>query len=98
MNSLSVDNAAQLIGISPATLRNWVKSGQISPVSVRPLIFSAQSILALKESIGTESFTRLNKRANKSASVNHFLPEEYAENTWKTIKERLTTVTIQANH
>lgn len=24
--------------------------------------------------------------------------EEYAENTWKTIKERLTTVTIQANH
>lgn len=94
MNSLSVDNAAQLIGISPATLRNWVKSGQISPVSVRPLIFSAQSILALKESIGTESFTRLNKRANKSASVNHFLPEEYAENTElvNSISELLQTI------
>ncbi len=90
MKNVSVDHAAQIIGVSSATIRNWVKAGQISPVSARPLSFSAESVLGLKNSIGSESFNRLKTRANKIGSANSFMPEEYAEN--KTLISAITNI------
>lgn len=78
--NVSVDYAAQMIGVSSATVRNWAKTGQICPVSTRPLLFLQESVLNLKNQIGSASFERLKTRANKLGSTNHFLPEEYAEN------------------
>lgn len=80
MKNLSVDHAAQIVGVSSATLRNWVKSGHIKPVSSRPLLFQEDAVLHLKNQIGSESFGKLKKRANKVGSANNFLPEEYANN------------------
>jgi hypothetical protein len=77
---VSVDDAAQMIGVSSATVRNWAKSGQICPVSTRPLSFLKESVLNLKSQIGSASFDRLKTRANKVGSTSNFLPEEYAEN------------------
>ena len=81
MKHVSVDRAAKIIGVSSATIRNWVKAGHINSVSERPLLFLEESILSLKNQIGTESFGRLKTRANKSGSVSNFLPEEYAGNS-----------------
>lgn len=80
MKQVSVNYAAQIIGVSSATIRNWVKAGHISPVSTRPFLFLEESVLDLKNKIGSESFARLKSRANKVGSANNFLPEEYAEN------------------
>lgn len=78
--NVSVDYAAQMIGVSSATVRNWAKLGQICPVSTRPLLFLQESVMNLKNQIGSASFEKLKTRANKLGSTNHFLPEEYAEN------------------
>ena len=80
MKQISVDNAAQIIGVSSATIRNWVKAGYINPSSTRPLSFLEESVLNLKKQIGSETFSRLTKRANKAAASNNFFPEEYATN------------------
>jgi len=78
MKQISVDNAAQIIGVSSATIRNWAKAGYINPTSTRPLSFLEESVLNLKEQIGSEAFCRLTTRANKAAASNNFFPEEYA--------------------
>jgi len=80
MKHVSVDHAAKIIGVSSATIRNWEKAGHIISTSSRPLMFLEESALSLKNKIGTESFEKLKKRANKSGSATSFLPEEYAEN------------------
>lgn len=77
---ISVNQAANLIGVSTATLRNWVKCGDISPLSSKPLVFSEENLAVLKHKIGTDAFARLKSRANKAAASHHFLPEEYADN------------------
>ncbi len=80
MKQVSVDNAAQIIGVSSATIRNWAKAGHINPVCTCPLSFLEDSILHLKSKIGTDSFGKLKTRANKVGSVSNILPSEYAEN------------------
>ena len=81
MRHVLVDQAAQIIGASSATIRNWAKAGHIVPVSTHPLAFLEESVLNLKSEIGSGSFGRLRTRANKVESTNNFLPEEYAENS-----------------
>jgi len=80
MKQVSVERAAQMIGVSSATIRNWVNAGHITPASSRPLSFFDESIINLKSKIGSVSFEKLKSRANKVGATNNFLPEEYAEN------------------
>jgi methylase of polypeptide subunit release factors len=81
MKQVSVDNAAQIVGVSTATIRNWTKAGHICPASTRPLTFLEESVLDLKKKINSNEFTRLKTRANKAASESRFFPEEYANNS-----------------
>lgn len=78
MSHLSVQHAAQQMGVSSATLRNWVHAGLIQPVSVRPLCFSAADIAHLQQRICSKQVARLRTRANKAASTQRIFPEEYA--------------------
>jgi len=80
MKNVSIDHAAKIMAVSSATIRNWAKAGHIKPVSSRPLLFSEESVLSLKDQIGSESFGRLQTRANKAGAVSNFLPEEYTDN------------------
>ena len=80
MKQISVDNAAQIIGVSSATMRNWTKAGYIRPASMRPLSFLEGSVLNLKEQIDSEAFGKLKTRANKAAASKSIFPEEYATN------------------
>lgn len=81
MKVVSVDSAAQIIGVSSATIRNWVKAGQICPISTRPLSFVEQAIFDLKAQISCNSVGKLKARANKVASSNIVVPDEYITNT-----------------
>ena len=81
MKQVSVDNAAQIVGVSTATIRNWTKAGYICPASTRPLMFLEESVLNLKKRINSSEFTRLKTRANKAASETIFFPDEYANNS-----------------
>ena len=80
MKNVSIDHAAKIMAVSSATIRNWAKAGHIKPVSSRPLLFSEESVLSLKDRIGSKSFGRLQTRANKAGAVSNFLPEEYTDN------------------
>lgn len=81
MKQISVDNAAQIVGVSTATIRNWTKAGHLCPASTRPLTFLEESILDLKKKINSNDFARLKTRANKATSEIRFFPEEYADNS-----------------
>ena len=74
---LSVENAASVIGVSTATIRNWVKAGHLSPTGQRPLLFDEQEVMNLKSLIASGEVARLRARANKSTSGATSIPAEY---------------------
>ncbi len=80
MNQVSIDKAAQIIGVSSATIRNWVKAGYVSPVNAHPLAFSEDSLISLKNQISDGSIQKLHIRANKAQSKQNFIPLESATN------------------
>jgi SAM-dependent methyltransferase len=73
----SVEQAASVLGVSTATVRNWAKAGHLNQSSQRPLAFPETAVLALKNSISSGDVARLRTRANKSTSASILLPIEY---------------------
>lgn len=69
MQAVSTTDAAALLGVSEATIRNWVRAGHLSSLTPRPLSFREEDIAALLGRIRANGFSRLRKRANKSASA-----------------------------
>ena len=78
--NLSVNKAAEIIGISTATMRNWIKAGYLTPIEKRPLSFSNKDINKLKNSLKNGSLQKLTTRANKVHSTSNILPFECASN------------------
>ena len=66
-----------MIGVSNATIRNWVKAGHLTPVNLSPLCFWPEDVITLKAAINSGKFARLRTRANKSGSDNTLIPKEY---------------------
>lgn len=81
MSKVSLHEAAKLMGISSATLRNWVKAGHLQPASARPLLLWEDAVLDLKNKIGRGFWPKLQTRANKANSATQRLPEEYTEDS-----------------
>ncbi|MCE5180778.1 MAG: N-6 DNA methylase [Betaproteobacteria bacterium] len=80
MKQISVDHAAKIVGVSSATMRNWVKAGHIASAKTRPLSFSEMEVLSLKNQLSSGSLQKLKTRANKVHSEENILPSEYASN------------------
>jgi SAM-dependent methyltransferase len=78
--SLSANQAAKIIGISTATMRNWAKAGHIVPLQQRPLSFLNHDVNQLKNSLINGSLQKLINRANKTNSTASILPSEYVSN------------------
>lgn len=74
---LTIDAVASTLGVSTATIRNWVKAGFLTPISNRPLLFSAASAGVLQADIASGSLARLRSRANKTVSETTTVPREY---------------------
>ncbi len=76
---LDLKTASERLGISTATARNWVKSGvlTVQPTQSGDMVFHTQQLNSLKDSISSGGSGRLRTRANKRASCETFVPQEY---------------------
>ena len=79
---LDINETVSILGVSSATVRNWIKHNYLTPkeTSNKKLIFQSNQIKELKEKIASGEVNRLNKRANKKSSSSTFIPDEYADN------------------
>ncbi len=78
---LSIEAAASRIGVSTATIRNWVKAGHLKPASSRPVLFRQEEVSRLSDAIKSGDIARLRIRANKTISKTTYIPTEYANDT-----------------
>lgn len=76
---LSYQEASEILGISVATLNNWVKAHYISPATngTNRVLFSDSDIQAFKRKLSDGEIDRLNSRANKRHSKITFIPKEH---------------------
>jgi len=76
---LSIAQTSEILGISNATVRNWIRHDYLSPLnSDSELFFDHNEVAALKKNIENGKIVRLNKRANKRNSDKKFIPKEYS--------------------
>jgi predicted site-specific integrase-resolvase/SAM-dependent methyltransferase len=84
LNTKTVDleEAGTLLGVSVATIRNWIRHSYITPENSasKKMLFKQSEIEELKSKLKSGEINRLSARANKRNSSNTFIPEEYADN------------------
>lgn len=78
--TVDLNEAISLLGVSSATIKNWIRHQYISPINNvnGKLAFDYMQINELKDKIISGEVNRLNTRANKKHSTNTFIPDEYA--------------------
>jgi len=75
---LNIGQTSELLGVSNATIRNWIRHKYLSPINDRNnILFDYKEVKKLKENITNGDIGRLNKRANKRNSQKTFIPKEY---------------------
>src|SRR5260370_22196751 len=79
--TIDLKETVSLLGVSSATVRNWVRHNYIVPENKQngELLFDYLQITDLKHKITSGVINRLSKRANKRQSSVKFIPEEYAD-------------------
>ena len=79
--TIDLEETVSLLGVSSATVRNWVRHNYIVPENKQngELLFDYLQITDLKHKITSGEINRLSKRANKRQSSVKFIPEEYAD-------------------
>ena len=67
---MNLTQVAQYLGVSSATIRNWIKTGLIiASKSGRSFVIERDQVISLKNKIDSGEMDRLSKRANKKAST-----------------------------
>jgi len=78
-DKLNIAQTSEILGVSNATIRNWVRHNYLSPINESSdILFDYIEVKTLKENITNGSIGRLNKRANKRNSEKKFIPKEYS--------------------
>ncbi len=77
---ISLEETTSLLGVSSATVRNWIRHNYLVPEDTKNLFFDYPQVIELKDKINNGEIDRLNRRANKRNSNTSFIPEEYADN------------------
>jgi len=72
---LSATQTAEILGISVATVRNWVKLGKLIVLTKKPLSFDKKYIFKIHEEL--ENSELLKSRRNKTRSSENFIPKNY---------------------
>ena len=93
---LNMESAAELLGVSTATARNWVKCGHLP--SYNRKYFYRADVENIRSKILTGELKKLNKRANKLKSGRTFLPEECVKNRDQIDKLNQVISFIQKNN
>ena len=68
------------MGISTATVKNWVKCGYLQTYTADKRYFHLAEIENVKTNIENGNLNKLNVRANKSKAERTFIPDEYLQN------------------
>ncbi len=77
---LNIENTAAFLGISTATVRNWVKCGHLETFGKdATYFFHKKNIEDVKSKILNGDLEKLNKRANKAKADRTFAPDEYMQ-------------------
>jgi len=77
-NKINIAQTSELLGVSSATIRNWVRHKYLSRLNEgKDFLFEYKEVKVLQESIANGDIVRLNKRANKRNSTKMFVPTEY---------------------
>jgi len=85
---MNLESAGSALGVSTATVRNWIRSGHLNTQNSGGKIkFDAGHIEEIKRKLSTGELGRLQTRANKKRSRASFIPKEYV-----TAEEELHTV------
>jgi len=74
---IDLGKTAKILGISKASVRNWIRHEYLKPIDAQGKFFDQQQILILKEAITNGDVDRLKTRANKTRADKTFLPVEY---------------------
>ena len=75
---LNIENTAELLGISTATVRNWIKNGQLPTHNEdNNYFFYRTDVEKIKSKLLSGELEKLNKRANKIKAKRTFIPEEH---------------------
>ena len=73
---LSIDETAEILGVSSATVKNWIKLDKIpAEKSAKTYLLNKEKILNLKESLADSDL--LKRRRNKSTANGRFIPKSY---------------------
>ena len=77
---LNLESTAIFLGISTATVRNWVKCGHLQSFSGNVKdFFYKKDVENIKSKILNGDLEKINKRANKIGAEKTFLPDEYIQ-------------------
>lgn len=90
MVSVNLDSAANELGVSTATVRNWAKQGILEKGEQG--LFVLEEIRGVKSKIQAGEIDRLKKRANKTQSDTLFIPAEYADE--KSLIEKIEKIVL----
>ncbi|NLI91933.1 MAG: N-6 DNA methylase [Peptococcaceae bacterium] len=77
---IDAGKAAELLGISKASVRNWIKHHYLTPIDPAGKQFFLHDVLRLKGDIESGKIDRLRQRANKTGAKKTFMPDEYLRN------------------
>ena len=84
---LSNNDVANSLDVSPATVRNWIKSNYLKPLEgYDTILFDVYEVDQLKIKIEKGKIKRLSTRANKLTADRTFIPEEYLHHKSNIIK------------
>ncbi|MDP3114564.1 MAG: N-6 DNA methylase [Candidatus Cloacimonadaceae bacterium] len=75
----SIIHSAKLLGVSVATVRNWIKTGVIGTQNNDLISIDTCELNSLMAKIERGETQRLNKRANKLNSNKMIIPNEYSD-------------------
>lgn len=79
-NVIDLEKTASFLGISTATVRNWVKCGHLQTYTDnKRYFFHLSDIENVKTNIINGNLDKLNGRANKSKAERTFIPDEYLQ-------------------
>lgn len=74
---INISKASELLGVSTATVRNWIKTGQLTcNTNGRNKLLDKREIEQFRSDIQNGKTERLNNRANKRNSKSTFIPTE----------------------
>ncbi len=66
---LPLSEASAMLGVSQATLRNWIRLEIVEGSQTKPIMVEADEVARVKEKISTGEINKLASRANKSQSL-----------------------------